>query len=158
MTRRLAFLLLALALSLVAAPVAVADDKAVADAWVAHDSEYKQHNAALRKNAKSNRSPREKATRAMEIFDAVRKTLAKNQAHVKAQQPSSEHGADAKSFILKSNALADLVFINRRKAWRAYRDGNDAKSERYDRRADKYMKRGDRYTAKAEAALRRAGV
>ena len=157
--KRLSILLLVLALSVVAAPVAQADDNSVYQAWIAHDAEFDKHGAAVRKNERSDRSARSKAKRLIEIVEAARKTLAENTAGVDAQQPSSERGGDGKTLALKSNARLDLSFLSTRKAMRLFLDGaSRRKVVRYLDRADSYIDEAVRYEKKARTAFRDAGV
>lgn len=159
MLKRIGVVLLALAALAAGAPAAQADDNGVYQAWIAHDAQFERHSEKVRENTRSSRSPRAKAARLIRLVDDVRKVLAENSAGVRAQEPSTEKGAEGKSLALKSNARVDASVLSTRKAMRLFLDrASRSKVDRYIRRADALAKEATTYAKRARAAFREAGV
>ena len=159
MHRHLALLLLALAVALVTAPAAVADDNSVYQAWVAHDAKFAEFGAGVRKNNRSSTSPRKKAARLIELMDGVRKVLAENTAGVKGQTASSADGERGRTLALKCNARLDGSFLKTRKAMRLFLDGaSRRKVDAYLDQADVLNEQASSYEMRARTAFKAAGV
>ena len=146
-------------LALVLAPVVRADDRSVYDAWNAHDAQFDRNAEKMEENYQSGRSPRRKAKRLIALIDDTRELLAKNTAGVKAEQASSEKGAEARGLALKSNARFGESLLIARKGWRLFVDGaSDRKVDRYLRRADVLLDESLSYAKRARSAFKEAGV
>ncbi len=157
MLKRVALLLAALAL--VAAPAAQADDSSVLQAWNAHDAKFKRLGEKVRETERSNRTARQKAKRIIALTDDARELLAENTAGVKAEQASSEKGAEGRRLALKSNARFDAELAATRKGLRLFLDGaSERRVDSYLRRAEELTRESLSYAKRARKAFREAGL
>ncbi|MDQ3934920.1 MAG: hypothetical protein M3340_09870 [Actinomycetota bacterium] len=146
-------------LALVAAPAARADDNGVYQAWIAHDAKFERLAEKIRATERSSRTRRQKATRIIALIDDMREVLAENTTGVRAQEPSSEKGTEAKALALKSNARVDASVLNTRKGLRLFLDGaSQSKIDRYLRRGRVLIKEASAYAKRARTAFKEAGV
>ena len=141
------------------APVAQADDNSVYQAWGSQDAEIERWGEKIRATERSRLSRRKKAARVIRLLDELRETVAEVTTAVKAEQPSSEKGTEAKSLALKTNARFDGGIVNTRKALRLFLDGASAgKVDRYLRRGDALFDEAVAYEKRARRAFKEAGV
>ena len=130
---RIALALLAvLALALVsAAPPAVADDRAVSDAWDSQDRQFEELSRSVRREARrwqSRRYTRDgKYLRLMTRGETLSRRVV---AALQAAQPSTPTGGQARDLAIRSTAhLADF-FVNERRWIRAMRPGGSSRARR----------------------------
>jgi hypothetical protein len=145
-----------LAAALVGAPPAAADDASMKRAWDSQDPAFrelsKSVNREMRRWAKRGHTRDGKLLR---LFKRGETLTASLEQRVNAEQPSTQQGTEAKTWILKSLATFKAHF-----GWdrRAVRAAPSRRAVRYGKEADRLFEQSGDEAAKAKELLRQVGV
>ena len=157
---RLGILMAALALvaGMLLPGAAAADDRSLRDAGQSRDAQFMQlGREALRASRTFSRSRgRRGARRLVRAFRATRKEIKALAPVVRAQQPSTPHGADYKRLLLLSLREFDASLRLDIRAVRAIVRGDRRSGGRLAARAYKYAQRSARHERQAIGAIRRS--
>ena len=141
------------------APVAVADDQSVYDAWVSRDADF----ARLGREARSaerewERSNGQRTRRFLRVIRATQRVLREVDAAINAQTPSSDNGTRGKTLALRSNAYFHASLGHLRRAIVAFKRRERRRAARHARAAEADLTRSGRAARGARRAFRAAGV
>jgi hypothetical protein len=151
------FVLVALAVALVPAASAGADDRSLRQAGTSRDAQFKRLGDQTRRTyrawERSGHPPR-LARRLLRLNRRTRREIVVVRRALRAEQPSSDGGATYKRLMFRSLRAFDTAMIWDKRGVRAYMRGRPVAARRNWRRAGRHFDRSLRLTRRAVRAIR----